>query len=112
MAVRIPRKSEVPGAPGISRPVPRSVGREDRSIYEVLPVLPAWDDEEAPTNLYRSEPPESGTVFRGKTLSVPNLTHRDAAQLAGIIAAWECSEPDDRALLAEFAKRLRRNPRK
>jgi hypothetical protein len=109
VAVRIPRRPEVPGAPGMLLPMSRLIG----SIYEELPVLPSWEDgEEAPTNPYPSEPPQSGTVRQGKTLSVPNLTNADAAQLAGIIAAWESSEPADRTLLAEFAKRLRRSREK
>ena len=105
MAVRIPRRPEVPGAPGLPLPRPRLLG----NVYEELPLLPSWDEEEAPTNPYPSEPPESGPVLRGKTLSVPNLSRDDAAQLAGIIAAWESSEPGDRTLLAEFAKRLGRS---
>ena len=68
-------------------------------------------DDEEPTNPYPRDPRRSnapGGSFPGKTLSVPNLNPTDAAQLAGIIAAWENADPVARDLMAEFAKRLGR----
>ena len=68
-------------------------------------------DDEEPTNPYARDPRRSTTPsgsFPSKTLSVPNLNATDAAQLAGIIAAWENADPGGRVLMAEFAKRLGR----
>jgi hypothetical protein len=68
-------------------------------------------DDEEPTNPYARDPRRSTTPSGSpsKTLSVPNLHPTDAAQLAGIIAAWENADPGGRTLMAEFAKRLGRS---
>jgi hypothetical protein len=80
-------------------------------------------DDEEPTNPYPRDPRRNGPTserngptserngppsgrFPSKTLSVPNLNPAEAAQLAGIIAAWENADLGARALMAEFAKRL------
>lgn len=84
-----------------------------RSVREEMSWAPR--DDEEPTNPYARDPrrntttsaPPSGS-FPSKTLSVPNLNPTDAAQLAGIIAAWENADPGARVLMAEFAKRLGR----
>jgi len=67
-------------------------------------------DDEEPTNPYARDPRRTAPSgsFPSKTLSVPNLNPTDAAQLAGIIAAWESADPGARVLMAEFAKRLGR----
>jgi len=60
----------------------------------------------------RNGPPSSGRgPDSSSSLTVPNLTRVDAAQLAGIIAAWESADEGGRVLLAEFAKRLGRTPK-
>jgi len=93
-----------------------------RSVREEMTWAPR--DDEEPTNPYARDPrrlntsngPSSGPPssspsgsFPSKTLSVPNLNATDAAQLAGIIAAWESADPGGRTLMAEFAKRLGRH---
>lgn len=168
MAAQIPRRPEVPGAPGVALPKPHLIG-----IREEMSWRPRDDDE--PTNPYPRDPRKSGTLIatdiplgdapasarvpsngppsgpistasgptsaspassrsgsaaaapassrsgppssgRGpdssSSLTVPNLTRVDAAQLAGIIAAWESADEADRVLLAEFAKRLGRTLQK
>jgi len=89
------------------------------------PSLPATNGPASNAPTLSSAPPASGPVSsrngppssgRGpdssSSLTVPNLTRVDAAQLAGIIAAWESADEGDRVLLAEFAKRIGRNPKK
>jgi hypothetical protein len=156
VAAEIPRRPEVPGAPGVALPKPHLVG-----IREEMSWRPRDDDE--PTNPYPRDPRRSGLIAtelpltngpassrhsnrvsdrpppslpaasgpvssravvhngppssgRGpdssSSLTVPNLTRVDAAQLAGIIAAWETADEGGRTLLAEFAKRLGRTPQK
>ena len=157
MAAEIPRRPEVPGAPGVALPKPHLVG-----IREEMNWRPRDDDE--PTNPYPRDPRQSGLIATdlplangpasssapasrrsdrpppslpaaskpassravvhngppssgrapdsSSSLTVPNLTRVDAAQLAGIIAAWESADEGGRTLLAEFAKRLGRTPQK
>src|SRR5262249_5323350 len=101
MASAIPRRPQTPGAPGIGLPPARGLARAGR---EVRTLPPPGDGE--PSRPNRSDPPpESGTV-PVKSLSVGGLTKREAAQLAGIIAAWETADVDGRKLLADLAQRL------
>ena len=86
-----------------------SVRDSAREIREERSWAPRDDDE--PTNPYPRDPRRNTSPsgsFPAKTLSVPNLNPPDAAQLAGIIAAWESADPGTRTLMAEFAKRLGR----
>lgn len=120
MAARIPRRPEVPGAPGLKLPKRQQSLGIGRLSEELLP--PIWEEDE-PTNPFPTRPPASGTAPTGtrsgsattgqhQVLSVPNLTKDDAVELQGIIAAWESSDPGGRTLLAEFAKRLARTREK
>jgi len=114
VASHIPRRPEVPGAPGVPLPEPHIVGGVVESVRAAAREEMSWAprDDEEPTNPYARDPRRntapSGS-FPSKTLSVPNLTPTDAAQLAGIIAAWENADPGARTLMAEFAKRLGRS---
>jgi hypothetical protein len=75
------------------------------------PSLPAPSAPVSTRAVVRDGPPSSGRgPDSSSSLTVPNLTRVDAAQLAGIIAAWESADEGDRLLLAEFAKRLGRSP--
>jgi hypothetical protein len=99
MAAKIPRRPEVPGAPGMTLPA----GTPQRAIREVTVPIP---DDDEPTNPIA---PISGVVARNCGLTIRHLTRAEAGQLALIIAAWEFAEGNDRTLLAEFAKRLAAN---
>jgi hypothetical protein len=78
------------------------------SVSVPAPSGPASD---APASL--SGPPSSRrSPDSSSSLTVPNLTRVDAAQLAGIIAAWETADERDRVLMAEFAKSIGRNGQK
>lgn len=107
MAAPIPRRPETPGVPGVRLPRTRGTGdiRPDRDdVHEVRMLLPPDDDET--TLPKRSDPPESGIVRQGKGRSALRFDGAAAAELAGIIAAWETADDTGRRLLAEFAKRL------
>jgi len=116
VAAHIPRRPEVPGAPGVALPRPHLVGGVPDSIRESVresvreEMSWAPRDDEEPTNPYPRDPRNGAPSgrFPSKTLSVPNLEPTDAAQLAGIIAAWENADAGARVLMAEFAKRLGR----
>jgi hypothetical protein len=101
VAARIPRRPEVPGIPGFSLP------GGPQAIDEVT-ALELFEEDE-PTRPNR-EPPQSGTLLRAKSLTVGGLSNTEAGQLAGIIASWESADDTGRFLLAEFAKRLARQP--
>jgi hypothetical protein len=77
------------------------------------PSLPASSGPASSRAVVHNGPPSSGRgPDSSSSLTVPNLTRVDAAQLAGIIAAWESADDGGRTLLAEFAKRLGRTPQK
>jgi hypothetical protein len=98
VAARVPRRPEIPGIPGFRLPGLRPA--EELRAFE-------FPEEDEPTNPYPyQDQPRSGTVLRAKSLSVGGLSQGEAAQLAGIIAAWEGADDTGRHLLAEFAKRL------
>jgi len=102
VAAPIPRRPEVPGLPGVR--LPRTGSPSGAHGAREVRTLLAPDDDE--TTLPNGGAPESGVVRQKKSLSVPGLGQAEAAQLAGIIAAWEGADETGRLLLAEFAKRL------
>jgi hypothetical protein len=114
VAAQIPRRPEVPGAPGVALPRPHLVGGAPESIRDSVrdsvreEMSWAPRDDEEPTNPYPRDPRNGAPSghFASKTLSDPHPESSEAAQLASIIAAWENADPDARALMAEFSKRL------
>lgn len=92
---------------------PVSTRHVNRPSDRPPPSLPVASAPASSKSVADNGPPSSGRGPESRSsLTVPNLTRVDAAQLAGIIAAWETADEGGRTLLAEFAKRLGRTPQK
>lgn len=94
----IPRRPEVPGAPGVMLP---DSERRPRAAEEVPLVIPAEDEE--PTKPH-SIAKAMAALSRESSLTVRNLTKAEAAQLAAIVAGWEAASHAGRSQLEELAK--------